>query len=84
LAQGAVLVVVLASEWWGISVLGAHALASESASPAAGSSAPIYVAGCPVDGSRSAKGSAAGDAGEGCTLEGPAATITSRRPGVNR
>jgi hypothetical protein len=42
LAQGAVLVAVLASGWWGVSALGAHAVASEA------SRRPVYVAGCPV------------------------------------
>jgi hypothetical protein len=46
-AQGFVLVVVLASGWWGMTTLGSHTLASESDSPAA-MAEPIYVGGCPV------------------------------------
>jgi hypothetical protein len=71
-AEGSVVVALLASGWWGMSVLGAHALASESSAPA-----PIYVAGCPV-GDTPQKGSA----GEGCSKEGASHPISSRQPGA--
>ena len=70
-AEGAVVVALLASGWWGMSILGAHAL-SEASAPA-----PVYVAGCPV-GDIPQKGSAGG----GCSKEGVAHPITSRQPGV--
>ena len=71
-AEGAVVVALLASGWWGMSILGAHALASESSAPAS-----VYVAGCPV-GDIPQKGSAGG----GCSKEGVAHPITSRQPGA--
>ena len=71
-AEGAVVVALLASGWWGMSILGAHALASESSAPAS-----VYVAGCPV-GDIPQKGSAGG----GCSKEGVAHPITSRKPGA--
>ena len=69
-AEGAVVVAMLASGWWGMSLVSAHALASESAP------APVYVAGCPV-GDTPQKGSA----GEGCSKEGASHPISSRQPG---
>ena len=73
-AEGSVVVALLASGWWGMSILGAHALASESSAPA-----PVYVAGCPV-GDIPQKGSAGG----GCSKEGVAHPITSRQPGAGQ
>jgi hypothetical protein len=72
LAEGAVVMALLASGWWGMSVLGAHARATESSS----APVPIYVAGCPV-GDTPQKGSA----GEGCSKEGASHPITTRQPG---
>ena len=72
LAEGSVVVALLASGWWGMSILGAHAAASESSAPA-----PVYVAGCPV-GDTLQKGSA----GEGCSKEGASHPISSRQPGA--
>jgi hypothetical protein len=69
LAEGSVVVAMLASGWWGMSLVGAHALASES------DPAPIYVAGCPV-GDTSEKDSAGG----GCSKEGASHPISSRQP----
>src|SRR5215218_5070116 len=71
-AEGAVVVGLLASGGWGMSILGAHALASESSS----APAPVYVAGCPVDDTPQ-KGSAGG----GCKKEGASHPISSRQPG---
>ena len=72
LAESSVVVAMLASGWWGMSILGSHALASESSAPA-----PVYVAGCPVDDTPQ-KGSAGG----GCAKEGASHPITSRQPGA--
>jgi hypothetical protein len=72
LAEGAVVVALLASGWWGMSLVGAHTLAAESSAPA-----PVYVAGCPV-GDTSEKGSAGG----GCSKEGASHPISSRQPGA--
>src|SRR5215204_372190 len=69
-AEGAVVVAMLASGWSGMSLVGAHALASESAP------APAYVAGCPVDDTPQK-----GSAGEGCSKEGASHPISSRQPG---
>ena len=71
-AEGSVVVALLASGWWGMSLLGAHALASESSS----APAPVYVAGCPVDDTPQ-KGSAGGV----CSKEGASHPISSRQPG---
>ena len=71
-AEGAVVVALLASGWWGMSLVGAHALALESSAPA-----PVYVAGCPVDDTLQ-KGSAGG----GCSKEGASHPISSRQPGA--
>ena len=72
LAEGSVVVALLASGWWGMSILGAHAAASESSAPA-----PVYVAGCPV-GDTLQKGSAR----EGCSTEGASHPISTRQPGA--
>ena len=69
-AEGSVVVALLASGWWGMSILGAHALSEASSAPE-----PVYVAGCPV-GDTPQKGSA----GEGCSKEGVSHPITSRQP----
>ena len=66
------MVALLGSLWWGMSILGAHALASESSAPA-----PVYVAGCP-----SADTLQKGSAGGGCSKEGASHPITSRQPGA--
>jgi hypothetical protein len=73
LAQGAVVVALLDSGWWGMSVLGAHALASESSAPL-----PIYVAACPV-GDTPQKGSRSGEV---CSEKGASHPISSRQPGA--
>jgi hypothetical protein len=73
LAEGSVVVAMLASGWWGMSLVGAHALASESSS----APAPVYVAGCPV-GDTPQKGSAGGS----FSKEGASHPISSRQPGA--
>ena len=77
LVQGAGLVVLLASVWWGVYALGAHALASEEGSSEAWLR-PVYVGGCPVGGT----GLAEGPPKEGCTQEGLSHPMGSRRPGA--
>ena len=71
LAQGAALVAVLASGWWGVSALGAHTVASEA------SRRPVYVAGCPLSNTLEKS-----QRGVGCSQEGASHPITSRQPGA--
>jgi hypothetical protein len=84
-AQGFVLVAVLASGWWGMRTLGSHALASESSEPPALMADPVYVAGCPV-GDRPENGSVRGEVvhrkGWGCSEEGGTHPISTRKPGA--
>ncbi len=70
LAEGSVLLVVMASGWWGMTTLG-----SDSLQPM---SEPIYVAGCPLADTTLEKGSAGG----GCSREGVSHPITTRQPGA--
>jgi hypothetical protein len=80
LAEGSVVVLVLALGWWGMATLGSSTLASHSETLAA-MEPPIYVAGCPVVDTlqeSSVKGEAA--EGRGCTEEGSSHPITSRQP----
>jgi hypothetical protein len=82
LAEGSVVVLVMALGWWGMWNLGSYTLASQSDSLTAQRD-PIYVAGCPVPDALE-KSPARGGVGEGrgCTEEGSTHPITSRRPGV--
>jgi hypothetical protein len=82
LAQGSVLMVVMAFGWWGMWNVGSDSLASESNTLKAMGD-PIYVAGCPVPGPLE-KSSARGGVGKGrgCSHEGSSHPITSRQPGV--
>src|SRR5918994_2982849 len=82
LAEGSVVVLVMALGWWGMWNLGSSTLASQSDSLTAQRD-PIYVAGCPVPAPLE-KSSARGGVGEGrgCTHEGSTHPITSRQPGV--
>jgi hypothetical protein len=70
LAEGSVLLVVMASGWWGITTLGSDSLQQMRY--------PIYVAGCPLADTTLEKGSAGG----GCSKEGVSHPITSRQPGA--
>jgi hypothetical protein len=81
LAEGSVVVLVLALGWWGTANLGNDTLASHSETLTA-KRPPIYVAGCPVVDTLQ-QSSVKGEAGEGrgCTEEGSSHPITSRRPG---
>ena len=82
LAEGSVVVVVMALGWWGMVTLGNSTLAAHSDSLTAQQD-PIYVAGCPVPAPLE-KSSARGGVGEGrgCSHEGSTHPITSRQPGV--
>ena len=82
LAQGSVVVLVVAFGWWGIWNVGSDTLGSQSDSLTAEQD-PIYVAGCPVPAPLE-KSSARGGVGEGrgCSHEGSTHPITSRQPGV--
>ena len=70
LAEGLVVVVLMALGWWGMMTLGSHSLQAMRY--------PIYVAGCPGADTTLEKGSAGG----GCSNEGAAHPITSRQPGA--
>src|SRR5829696_2151452 len=70
LAEGSVLLVVMASGWWGMTTLGSDSLQEIRE--------PIYVAGCPLADTTLEKGSAGG----GCSREGVSHPITSCQPGV--
>ena len=82
LAEGSVVVLVMALGWWGMANLGSSTLASQSDSLTAERST-IYVAGCPVLDPLE-KSSTRGGVGEGrsCSQEGSTHPITSRQPGV--
>jgi hypothetical protein len=83
LAQGFVLVVLLASGGWGVRTLGSHTLASEGDFPALRADT-VYVGGCPVEDTLD-KSSAQGEAGKkggGCSEEGIPHPISSRQPGA--
>jgi hypothetical protein len=81
LAEGSVVVLVMALGWWGMWSLGSYTLASHSDSLTA-ERFTIYVAGCPVPDPLE-KSSTRGSVGEGrgCTEEGSSHPITSRQPG---
>ncbi len=82
LAEGSVVVVVMALGWWGMTSLGSSTLAAQSDSLTAERDT-IYVGGCPVPAPLE-KSSARGSVGEGqgCSHEGSTHPITSRQPGV--
>jgi hypothetical protein len=69
LAEGSVLLVVLAFGWWGMTTLGSDSLQQMRE--------PIYVAGCPLADTTLEKGSAGG----GCSREGVSKPISTRQPG---
>jgi hypothetical protein len=80
LAEGLVVVVVMAFGWWGMTTLGNYTLASEG-DPLTAMGDSIYVAGCPVAETLQ-KSSAGGGVGKGCSEGGSSDPITSRQPGV--
>src|SRR5215208_2471221 len=69
LAQSAVVVLVMAFGWWGMTTLGSYSLQPMRY--------PTYVAGCPL-----ADGLGKGSGGGGCSKEGVSHPISSRQPGV--
>ena len=73
LAEGSVVVLVLASGWWGTTTLVSDSLQEMRE--------PIYVAGCPVVDALQ-QSAVKGEASErkGCTEEGSSHPTTSRRP----
>jgi hypothetical protein len=82
LAQGTVVVLVIAIGGWGMWNIGSDTLSSQSDSLTA-ERYPIYVAGCPVPDPLE-KSSARGGIGKGggCTEEGSTHPSSSRQPGV--
>jgi hypothetical protein len=78
LAEGSVLVLVMALGWWGMWNLGSHTLLSQTQPE------PIYVAGCPVSESLQKGPTGRGGVGQGrgCSKEGSTHPISSRQPGV--
>ena len=69
LAEGSVLLLLMASGWWGITTLGSNSIQQMRE--------PIYVAGCPLSDTALEKGSAGG----GCSKEGVSHPISTRQPG---
>jgi len=69
LAQGSVVVLLMAFGWWGMTTLGSDSLRAMRK--------PIYVAGCPL--SNTIENGPRG--GRGCSREGATHPITSRHPG---
>jgi hypothetical protein len=82
LAQGSVVVLVIALGWWGMTTLGSSTLALQSESLTAHQD-PIYVAGCPVPNPLQKSSRRGGvEEGTGCSEEDLSHLInTSRRPG---
>jgi hypothetical protein len=70
LAESLVVVVLMASGWWGMTTLGSYSLQAMRY--------PLYVAGCPGADTTLEKGSGGG----GCSKEGASHPISSRQPGV--
>jgi hypothetical protein len=83
LAQGLVVVLVVAAGWWVMWNLGSDSLASQREALTV-ELEPIYMAECPVPTSSLQKSSARGGFGKGrgCTEEGSSHPISSRQPGV--
>ena len=78
LAEGSVVVLVMALGWWGMWNLGSYTLLSQTQPE------PIYVAGCPVSEPLQKSPTRRGGVGQGrgCSKEGASHPITSRRPGA--
>jgi hypothetical protein len=82
LAEGSVVVLVMALGWWGMWNVGSSTLSSQSDSLTAHQD-PIYVAGCPVPGplKKSSRLGGGVEEGKGCNEEVLSHLInTSRRP----
>src|ERR687898_364891 len=78
LAEGSVVVLIMALGWWGMANLGSYTLLSQTQPE------PIYVAGCPVSEplQKSPTGRGGVGQGRGCSKEGSTHPISSRQPGV--
>jgi hypothetical protein len=78
LAEGSVVVLVMALGWWGMATLGSYTLLSQTHPE------PIYVAGCPVSEPLQKSPARRGGVGQGrgCSKEGSTHPMTSRQPGV--
>jgi hypothetical protein len=78
LAEGSVVVLIMALGWWGMWNLGSYTLLSQTQPE------PIYVAGCPVSEPLQKSPTWRGGVGQGggCSQEGSTHPISSRRPGV--
>ena len=84
LAQGLVVVLVVAAGWWVMWNLGSDSLASQRDALTV-ELEPIYMAECPVPTSSLQKSSSRRGGfgkGRGCTEEGSSHPISSRQPGV--
>jgi hypothetical protein len=78
LAEGSVVVLVMALGWWGMATLGSYTLLLQTQPE------PIYVAGCPVSEPLQKSPTRRGGVGQGrgCSKEGSTHPINSRQPGV--
>src|SRR5215208_8464999 len=78
LAEGSVVVLLMALGWWGMWNLGSDTLLSQTQPE------PIYVAGCPVAEPLQKSPARRGGVGQGrgCSKEGSTHPIGSRQPGV--
>jgi hypothetical protein len=78
LAEGSVVVLIMALGWWGMWNLGSYTLLSQTQPD------PIYVAGCPVSEPLQKSPTRRGGVGQGrgCSKEGSTHPMSSRQPGV--
>src|SRR3712207_1494572 len=78
LAEGSVVVLLMALGWWGMVTLGSYTHASQTQLE------PIYVAGCAVSEPLQKSPTRRGGVGQGrgCSKEGSTHPISSRQPGV--
>ena len=78
LAEGSVVVLIMALGWWGMWNLGSYTIVSQTQPE------PIYVAGCPVSEplQKSPTRQRGVGQGRGCSQEGSTHPISSRQPGV--
>jgi hypothetical protein len=78
LAEGSVVVLLMALGWWGMANLGSYTIVSQTQPE------PIYVAGCPVSEPLQKSPTRRGGVGQGrgCSKEGSTHPISSRQPGV--
>src|SRR3712207_4204631 len=79
LAEGSVVVLIMALGWWGMVTLGSYTHASQTQLDPI-----IYVGGCPVSEPLQKSATRRGGVGQGrgCSKEGSTHPISSRQPGV--